>query len=151
MAAGLSIKLDNLEDFNFFLEKSLNTLPINYFDKNTYYDCEISSNQINDELLDLIDLMEPFGSGNPEPKFIIKDFLIDSFKILKDRHLLIFFKNDYSIRFKAICFNCIDTPLGEYIINYKRYKFAFGCCIKRDSFSENSSPQIIINDAMIIN
>ena len=35
--------------------------------------------------------------------------------------------------------------------NFKKYKFAIGCTIKRDNFNDLDIPQIIVNDAMIIN
>ena len=41
-----------------------------------------------DEILKL----EPFGAGNNEPQFIIKDIKIEKTQIIKDKHILIFFK-----------------------------------------------------------
>ena len=95
--------------------------------------------------------MEPFGSGNPEPKFIIKDFSIENIKILKEKHLLIFSQNEFSVNIKAICFNCINTVLGDYLLNFKNNKLVIGCAIRRDNFSKSEIPQLVIKDAMIIN
>ena len=67
--------------------------------------------------------IEPYGKGNPEPQFIIEDIKIDHFKILKEKHLLIFFQNNFLLNFKAICFNCIGTKLGEYLMDYKNHCF----------------------------
>jgi len=151
MAAGLKIKSDHLIKFADFLTNNLNKIPNNIFEKIENFDSELSVNEINEDLLDIIDKLEPLGSGNPEPKFIITDLKIDSLKILKNKHILIFFKNDFSFSFKAICFNCIETILGDYLLNFRNNKLLIGCSIKRDNFNDLSKPQIIIKDAMIVN
>ena len=64
---------------------------------------------------------------------------------------MIFFQNDFSTNLKGICFNCINSVLGDYLLNHKKYKFLIGCTIKIDNFSNIPLPQIIVKDAMIIN
>ena len=151
MAAGLKININNIDKFMMFLKEKFKEFPKEIFYKIEIFDSELSVNQINDNLLNIFDLMEPFGAGNPEPKFIIKDISIASVKTIKDKHLLIFFQNDFSINFNAICFNCIGTILGDYLLKFKIHKFTIGCTIKRNNFNNKSVPQIIIKDAMIIN
>ena len=151
MAAGLQINSDKLNEFTKFLTINFNKIPENFFNKIDFYDIEISSNEINSELLDIIEKIEPFGSANPEPTFIIKDLNIEKVKILKNKHLLVFSRNEFSKNLKAICFNCIDTPLGDYLLNFKNYKLAIGCSIQRDYFHNMNEPQLVIKDAMIIN
>ena len=151
MAAGLKINYKFLDNFLFFLNDNLNNLSNDLFEKIEKFDSVLSVNEINNELLEIIEYLEPFGSGNPEPKFIIKDMLINSIKVIKDKHLLIFFQNDFSNNLKAICFNCLDTSLGDYLLNFKKYKFLVGCTIKKNSFKDTLEPQIIIKDIMLIN
>ena len=59
-----------------------------------FYDSQLSVNQINNDLLNIIEKMEPYGKGNEEPQFLIKDIMIEKVKIIKNKHLLVFFKND---------------------------------------------------------
>ena len=151
MAAGLKIDYKFLDNFLFFLNNNLNYFPNNLFEKIEKFDSVLSVNEINNDLLEIIEYLEPFGAGNPEPKFIINDMLITSIKVLKEKHLLIFFQNDFSDNLKAICFNCLDTNLGDYLLNFKKYKFSVGCTIKKNSFKETFEPQIIIKDIMLIN
>ena len=151
MAAGLQINSNNLQEFISYLKKNLNNISSNIFKKIDFYDLEITTNEINNNLLESIEKMEPFGSGNPEPKFIIKDIMIRQIKIIKDKHLIIFLQNDFSKNLKAVCFNCIGTILGDYLLNFKNCKFVIGCTIVRDNFNNTETPQLIIKDAMIIN
>ena len=151
MAAGLQIHYKLIEKFDIFISQHLSPIPDEIFQRIESFDTIISVNELNNNLLEIIDKLEPFGMDNPEPKFLINDIQFNQIKILKDKHLLFFFQNDFSQKLKAICFNCIGTKLGDYLLNYKNHKLSIGCTIKKDNFSQNVAPQIIIKDAMLIN
>ena len=151
MAAGLKIKKNLLDDFHTYLTQCFYRYDKSIFQKIEEFDLKITLNTINENLLEDIEKLEPFGNGNEEPKFIISDVKIDYVKILKEKHLLIFFQTDNSINLRAICFNCIGTKLGEYLLNYKNYNLELGCTIRRDSYNKSLLPQMFIIDAMLLN
>tara|TARA_Y100000590_G_scaffold427696_1_gene538148 strand:- start:3914 stop:5662 length:1749 start_codon:yes stop_codon:yes gene_type:complete len=151
MAAGFKIDINKINDFANYLITSLKIYEESYFQKIDYYDLKISVDEVNINLLNEISKLEPFGNGNEEPKFIIKGLKVDSYRIIKEKHLLIFFKNNHGDSLKGICFNCIDTNLAENIINNKSANFEFGCTITSDNFGNNLKPQLIIKDGLIIN
>ena len=150
MAAGLKINFSNIENFKNYLEKSLSLYPKNLFDRIDYFDSVITPNQLNLDLINGIEQLQPFGKGNPEPVFILKDVNIDSIKIIKNKHILIFFENDIGDKIKGICFNSNKTILGDYLEKYNQYKFYFSCTITIDKFASEPLPQIIIRDIMKI-
>ena len=151
MAAGIKIKKELLNTFKSFLDDYFKDYSNNLFIKINKYDSLLSVDKINSDLIEEILKLEPFGAGNNEPQFIIKDIKIEKTQIIKDKHIMIFFQNDFSTNLKGICFNCINSVLGDYLLNHKKYKFLIGCTIKKDNFSNIPLPQIIIKDAMIIN
>ena len=151
MAAGLKIKKNLLDDFHTYLTQCFYKYDKSIFQKIEEFDLKITLNTINENLLEDIEKLEPFGNGNEEPKFIISDVKIDYVKILKEKHLLIFFQTDNSINLRAICFNCIGTKLGEYLLNYKNYNLELGCAIRRDNYNKSLLPQMVIMDAMLLN
>ena len=151
MAVGININKDNLNDFEKFLENKFSSFDEILFQKILYYDSQLSINQINNDFLNMLDKMEPYGKGNIEPQFLLKDIIIDSFKILKNKHILIFFKNDLGVILKGISFNSNNTIIGEYITKFNQYKFEILCTIKRDNFANDNKPQIHINDIKLIN
>jgi len=121
------------------------------FQKINLYDAKLSVDEINLDLLENIENLEPFGNGNEEPKFIVQGLKINHCKVLKEKHLLIFFRSDFGIDIKGISFNSVGTNLGENLINNITAKFDFGCSIKKDNFNSDLQPQLIIEDAMLVN
>ena len=122
-----------------------------FLKKKIFYDSEISVNQINKDFLDNLELLEPHGKGNEEPQFLIKDMVIDQVKNLKNKHILIFFKNDLGENLKGISFNSISTKIGDYLMKFNKFKFHILCSIKKDHFSNSQIPQILIHDVKVIN
>ena len=151
MAAGFKIDNKYINKFHDYLIKSFEEYDELLFQKIDLYDAKLSINEINLDLLKYIEKLEPFGKGNKEPMFIVHGLNIDNYKIIKEKHLLIFFKSEFGIKIKAISFNSVGTKLGENLMHNKSAKFEFGCTIKRDNFSDDLKPQLIIKDAMIIN
>ena len=151
MAAGLQINFGLLNEFKLFLTQNFKHFSPSIFKKIEKFDSTLSVNEISNELLELIEQIEPFGNGNPEPKFIINDLIINHVKIIKAKHILVFFQNDSLSNLRAICFNCMGSDLGEHLLNFRNFKFYFSCSIKKNNFYETLQPQIIIKDAMIIN
>lgn len=69
-AAGLSINKENLEAFRSALQKSIESMDIS--DEN-YYDLEVSAKSVP-TLIAKLEEFAPFGEGNPEIIFKVKDF-----------------------------------------------------------------------------
>ena len=78
MAAGLSIKRENLKLFSDFFENFvINNKNITKEDnKNLFFDETISLNAINDKLIETIDSIGPYGLGNPKPRFLFNNVKI---------------------------------------------------------------------------
>ena len=151
MAVGLKINKKNLDKIDKFLVKKFDSYHNNFFEKKIFYDSEISVNQINKDFLDNLELLEPHGKGNEEPQFLIKDIVIDQVKNIKNKHILIFFKNDVGENLKGISFNSMYTMIGDYLLKFNKFKFHILCSIKKDNFSSNQMPQILIHDVKVIN
>ena len=150
MAAGLKINYSDIENFKIFLNKSFSLYSNNIFERIDYFDSILTVNDLNLDLINGIEQLQPFGKGNPEPVFILKDIKIDSIKIIKNKHLLIFFENDLGNKIKGICFNSKKTILGDYLEKFNQYKFLFSCTVNADKFTSEQVPQIIIKDIMKI-
>ncbi len=150
MAAGLKITFSNLSKFKLYLDNYFSKYNQKLFERVDYFDSIISINDLNNELIRGIEKLQPFGKGNPEPTFILVDGIIESIKIIKNKHYLIFFNNIFGKQIKAICFNSKETILGDYLEKFNHYKFSFACNVTIDKFVAEPVPQLIIRDIMKI-
>lgn len=91
-AAGFSLKPENLAGFTQAFEFAMASLPEAEEHRPIYIDCELDSSKSElraQNLLKIakeIELLGPFGPGNPEPLFMTKTS-IRSHRLLKERHL----------------------------------------------------------------
>ena len=72
MAAGFTLKINNLKIFKNFILKDYNNSGAS-IDNTFNYDAEISSIAFNKNFFNDIKKIEPFGTGNPVPTFLFRD------------------------------------------------------------------------------
>lgn len=71
LAAGLAIKKDNLNNFREHLKEKVGNFEVD--DKPLEYDLEIKESDI-ESLIEELDKFGPYGEGNPQPIFLIKNY-----------------------------------------------------------------------------
>lgn len=86
LAAGLSIREENIEKFRVMFDKALESNKEQYEHK-VNIDCTVELELITDSLIDELDLLAPYGIGNPEPVLLSKQIEVISQQIFKDKHL----------------------------------------------------------------
>jgi len=102
LAAGITIKQENIDEFRIRLDKIISESDVNYYSK-LRIDGFLDLSDINESLVsELIDLA-PFGIGNPEPVFVSRSVDVASQRILKDKHLSLNLKQKKRV-FNALFF-----------------------------------------------
>jgi single-stranded-DNA-specific exonuclease len=147
MAAGLTLNKDFLDRFKKFIleDYSKNTSTR---DSVFLYDAEISSQALNEDFYTDIKKLEPFGIGNPNPIFLIKDLKVIKINILKNNHMSIILKSKVGISIKSIFFNSINNKVGEYLLNYKKAFNVLGQ-ISENNWNNKKGLQLTIRDLII--
>lgn len=89
MAAGIEINEDKIESFrehfNAWLRENVSE---ECFHPKLHIDFELRGHELNGKLASELDKMEPFGRGNPEPVFMVREAEFTSpLKIFNQRHL----------------------------------------------------------------
>ena len=125
MAAGLKIKLKNIERFKTNFDNAVTaTIKPADFTPKLSIDCEIGFDDISDRLIDEIESLAPFGAANPEPLFIAINVEVFSSKIVGKNHRNMLLKQSAGKMpkiFNAIHFNALtDAPLKD---NFDRIAF----------------------------
>ncbi len=151
MAAGLKISMQKYNDFLKFIVDILKNIDSSFFKKTLHFDSILTLDEINLDLLDNIEKLQPCGISNPNPKFIVQNINIEFSKIIKEKHVLMKFRNNKDNLLNGISFNCVDNALGQNLLNNKHRKFDLGCSIIKDRYQRNYQPQLVIHDAIIIN
>ena len=147
MAAGFSLNNDTFDDFKEFCEEEVylqsNNTTLN---KINYYDDIIDSSNVNRNLYNLIEVASPYGQGNPEPQFIIKNAKIDYWSEVGNGHLKIKISNANYGNIDAIAFSSKGTPLGDIIMNHSGSLLHFAGVVKKNDWQGNKAVQFHIRD-----
>ena len=118
MAAGFSMKKNKLKLLDDFIQNEyLKKTP--HLNESNKYDIELSASALNIKFLKDINKLGPFGNFNFSPIFLIKNVKIIKSQIVKNKHISAIIKPKIGSSIKAICFNCINTNIGEHLLNNK--------------------------------
>ena len=147
MAAGFTLKKEKLKVFeNYILEDFLKSNSVN--DNTFFYESEISSLAFNQDFYDNIRKLEPFGTGNLVPIFLLRDLKIIKPILLNKKHISVILKSKTGFSIKSISFNSINTKIGEYLMSYRNNINVIGQ-INENIWNNKKALQLSIRDLII--
>lgn len=126
MACGLTLQFDNFNLVKNLANENSN-LTKNDFNKIINIDTALDFRTISFDLINQINLLEPFGKGFEKPKFASKNVIIDNIAILgKDRNVLKMTLEQNERKIDAISFNVANNLQylqSKFNINNIEYNF----------------------------
>ncbi|MFH1152286.1 MAG: single-stranded-DNA-specific exonuclease RecJ [Pseudomonadota bacterium] len=142
MAAGLSLAPEDLDRFKETLEQAvIHFYPLDDFRQELSIDCELDLDSITEDLVREIDMLRPYGTGNPEPLFSCSNIRVISSAIIGTNHRKMIVEQTGSstgTRIEALRFNLkntLDLPVAFDQIAFK---------LKMNRYPSKPCPQIII-------
>ena len=147
MAAGFTMKKNNIKQLDNFIQKDF-IQKISHKDNSYKYDLEISSSVIKNKFVRDINKLGPFGNFNFLPSFLIKNLKVIKLNIIKDKHISVILKPNTGSTIRAICFNCLNTRLGHYLLNYKK-KINIIAQIQENIWNNKKTIQLNIKDLIL--
>ncbi|MDA7758229.1 single-stranded-DNA-specific exonuclease RecJ [Candidatus Pelagibacter sp.] len=147
MAAGFTMKKDNIKLLDDFIQKDF-IKKISYKNNLNKYDLEISLSAIKSKFVQDINKLGPFGNFNFLPIFLIKNLRVIKLNIVKDKHISAILKPDTGATIRAICFNCLNTKLGHYLLSYKK-KINIIAQIHENIWNNKKTIQLNIKDLIL--
>jgi len=151
MAAGFTINMDRIGEFKEFVFRRFKSININLEEKKNYYfDAEIAPSAVNMEFLEKINLLAPFGSGNPEPRFIIKNVKLVNAKIVGEKHIKTVLIGSDATTLKAISFNAVETVLSSYLLKKNISPFNIAGKLSLNEWRGQKNVEFIIDDISVI-
>jgi len=151
MAGGFSIKVEKIDEFKKFIFKKFQTINEDLSkDKPLFLDSIISPSAVNLEFFNKVSLLSPFGSGNPEPRFVIEDVKTISGKIVGEKHIKSILVGKEGSTIKTIAFNAVGGDLGEYLIKKNNKLFNIAGKLSLNEWKGQSNVEFIIDDISVI-
>ncbi|MDA7695258.1 single-stranded-DNA-specific exonuclease RecJ [Candidatus Pelagibacter sp.] len=147
MAAGFTLNKTNLNDFeNYILKDFLKSNAIN--NNIFWYESEVSSLAFSQDFYHDIKKLEPFGTGNSVPTFMLKNLSIIKPIVLNNKHISVILKSKTGFSINSISFNCINTKVGEHLMNYKKNINVIGQ-INENIWNNKKTLQLTIRDLIL--
>ena len=146
LAAGLLIKKNKLNILENFINSSYEKdLKENNTKK---YLSKISLNALNQNFYNELSLMEPFGSGNHSPIFLVENLSVFKSSIINNKFINCILKSKIGKSINAISFNLINSEISKYLLNYKK-EIKILAQIKQNIWNNKRSIQLNILDVII--
>ena len=151
MAGGFSIKIEKIDEFKKFVFKKFKTFNEDLSkDKPLFLDSIISPSAVNLEFFNKVSLLSPFGSGNPEPRFVIEDLKTINGKIVGEKHIKSILVGKDGSSIKTISFNAVGGDLGEYLLKKNNKLFNIAGKLSLNEWKGESNVEFIIDDISVI-
>lgn len=118
MAAGFALHKSKINAFREFLKNELQNKI--WKEEEIFADCVLSTQAIikqEKEILNAVELLEPYGIGNKTPVFLLHNVNIVKIVFIKDVHMRVSLTSDSTHIVHAMVFNGKDSKVGKFIQN----------------------------------
>jgi single-stranded-DNA-specific exonuclease len=150
MAAGFTVEAQKLDELERFLtERMADGLAEIGGAPSLSLDGSLRVEAARMDLLEDLSRLEPFGSGNAEPRFVFPNAkLLRAVAVGADQsHLQCTLGGEGKGKLNAIAFRCMDTDLGQTLIHHDGAPFHITGRLRVNTWQGVSSPQLMIDDA----
>jgi len=147
MAAGFSMKKTNIKLLDNFIQNDYLKKNSNRESKNEY-DFKLSPSAIKITLINDINKLKPFGNYNFLPIFLINNLKVIKHDVINNKHLSVVLRPVSGGSIKGICFNCLNTKIGHYLLSYKK-KINIIAQIQENIWNNKKTIQLNIKDLIL--
>ena len=150
MAGGFSINVKNIEIFRDFVFRKFRSINEDLTtEKPLFLDSVISITAINLEVYNKVNILSPFGSGNPEPRFVIEDLKTINGKIVGENHIKSVLIGKEGSSIKTIAFNAVEKDLAAYLLKKNNKAFNIAGKLSLNEWKGQSNVEFIIDDISV--
>lgn len=147
MAAGFSLREDQMADFEAFVGNYIKSklgdeeiVPV------IEYDGIIDIEGATMELSEKLQVLEPYGASNPEPKLVVKNVKIAKSSVVGSGHIRCFLTSIKGGSLSAMAFRMADTEAGYALLNERGVVFDVLGTLRKDTWQGRNSLKFIIED-----
>lgn len=147
MAAGFSLNEDKIEEFRNFVGEYVKSkigeesiVPV------IEIDGVMDVLGANVDMADKMELLEPYGAGNSEPKIMLKQVRIAKPSVVGSGHVRCFLTSNNGGNIKAMAFRSADGAIGNALLNNSGTTYDVVGVLRKDNWQGRNSVQFIIDD-----
>jgi single-stranded-DNA-specific exonuclease len=149
-ACGFTIKQENIETLREKInEHAAQHLTDEDLIPEIRIDAVISSNTLDLQLVNELKQLEPFGQGNPKPKFLTKDlFLVNEPLVMKEKHLKLKLKDKQGKQFEAVWWDGVEKSSQKTLVRNLGIELVYSP--EANSWQGNRRLQLVVEDLRIL-
>ena len=152
MAAGATLEVDRMAEFRAFVDARVAESAYAQTGAVARVDAVIDGDQVTLGLAEALDVMQPFGTGNPRPRLLIRNVQIHEATILNDKegnpsHLRVNFQGHHGQRTKAMAFRMAGTPMAEQVQAAVGGRLDLLGTIQVNEWKGRRSAEVMLDDA----
>ena len=148
MAAGLTLQADQLASFKAFLNEKfaqyLADAPLK--GPSISVDGVINLDSVGESFYENLCGLSPYGMGNPEPKFLIRNVELYKPEKVGEDHIRLFAKTNDGRTLKMMAFRALKTAMGEALMARQDRRFSVVCRLKLNRWQGRSSVELVLED-----
>jgi single-stranded-DNA-specific exonuclease len=148
MAAGFTVAEDRLEPLRDFLTarvaEQVAAAPLV---PTLELDGALSVGAATTALVDTLNKLGPYGTGNAEPRFALADARVVRADVVGANHVRCILQGSDGSRLKAIAFRALDTDMGQALLHGRGSPFHLAGILRIDRWNGTEGVQLLIDDA----
>ncbi len=148
MAAGFTVAGDKLEALRDFLTarvaEQLAAAPLV---PTLELDGALSVGAATTALVETLNTLGPYGTGNAEPRFAIADARVVRADVVGANHVRCILQGNDGGRLKAIAFRALDSAMGQALLTGRGTPFHLAGILRIDRWNGAETVQLLIDDA----
>ncbi len=150
MAGGFTIEENKINKFKDFINKKFLKIEKNLKQRNIlFFDSKISPSALNENFFSEVNLLSPFGSGNPEPKFVIENLKLLKSSVVGEKHIKSLFSAPDGSFINSMTFNAIKTDLESYLLSKNSKKINIFGKLSLNEWKGRKNVEFIIDDISV--
>jgi single-stranded-DNA-specific exonuclease len=150
MAAGFTVAGAGIADFAHYLNDRVGAeVSAQSLKPTLTLDAELTVAGSTAQLVRALDMLGPFGAGNPQPRFLLPRVkLVQADVVGKDHVRCMIAAETGTARLKAIAFRALGSPLGELLLGARGQTLHLAGTLKLDAWGGSERAQMLIDDAV---
>jgi single-stranded-DNA-specific exonuclease len=150
MAAGLTVAQDRLGALHRFLDARIGgEIADKGIVPTLALDGALSLLAANRALVAVLEQLQPYGAGNAEPTFVVRDATVVRADVVGTGHVRCILADAAGGRLKAIAFRSLENPLGQALLARPAVPLHLAGHLRADSWAGPDGVQLVIDDGAV--